>query len=178
MMSVLAPKHQLHSQLTHSHMTTMQKWVCSVVLVCTFINKQAKPIYGHFTLMAVVGNLYCLFHSPDTDVPGEVLLHVKQEAETSPVCSQFTVKKEQPSAQLYHLLPSSSETCTGYEATSLSKTQDRLKPPKVNVAPDGDGTHTKHFVCPSFAGCSSRTSFRSVFISIPAVLHDELSEML
>lgn len=87
----------------------------------------------------------CLFHSLDTDAPGEVLLHVKQEAEASPICSQFTVKKEQPSAQLYNLLPSSSETCIGHEATSLSKTQDKLKPPKVNVAPDGNGTDKKLF---------------------------------
>lgn len=78
----------------------------------------------------------------EIDVPGEVLLRVKQEAEATPLCGQFTVEKEQPSAQLYHLLPSSSETCTGYKATpsatSLSKTQDSLKHPKVNVAPDGD----------------------------------------
>lgn len=83
----------------------------------------------------------------DTDVPCEVLLRVKQEEEATPLCGQFTVEKEQPSAQLYHLLPSSSETCTGYKvtpsATSLSKTQDSLKHPKVNVAPDGDGTDMK-----------------------------------
>lgn len=100
----------------------------------------------------------CLFNSLDTDVPGEALLHVKQEAEASPVGSQFTVKKEQPSAQLYHLLPSSSETCTGYEATSLSKKHDKLNPPKVNVAPDGDGTDMK---LPSFPGHSSRTCSHS-----------------
>lgn len=83
----------------------------------------------------------------DADVPAEVLLHVTQEAEATPVCGQFTVAKEQPSAPLYHFPPSSSETCTGYEATPsatlLSKTQDGLKPQKVNVAPDGDGMEMK-----------------------------------
>lgn len=83
---------------------------------------------------------------PDSLASGEVLLHVKQEAGATPLCAQFRVEKEQPNAQLYHLLPSSSETCTGYEATpsatSLSKTPDSLKPPRVSAAPDGDGLET------------------------------------
>lgn len=91
-------------------------------------------------------------HSLDTDTNGEVLLHEKQVGEALPICSQFQAKKEQPSAQHYHLLPSSTETCTGYEATSFSKTQDRLKPPEVNVAADDDGTNMKLYVSGAVLG--------------------------
>lgn len=84
----------------------------------------------------------------DTDV--QVKLHDTLKggaAGAAPVCSQSTVGKEQPNTRPCALLPSSSQACTEYEVTpsftSISKTQDSLKPTKVNAEPDGDGMDIK-----------------------------------